>query len=41
MKAFVASLLVLMGISVIAAVALESASLSSADKFSSDNVRLN
>lgn len=41
MKAFIASLLLLMGISVIAAVALESASQSSADKFSTNSVRLN
>ena len=40
MKAFIASLLMLMGISVIAAVALETMSVSSADKFSTDSVRL-
>ena len=40
MKAFIASLLLLMGISVIAAVVLETMSQTSADRFSTNSVRL-
>ena len=41
MKAFIASLILMAGISVIAALALESMSETSADKFSTNSVRLN